>query len=176
MCPDSSEPAPPRREIASPDAVGRAALARVQSAAVARGAKPGTAGRRAISIKKNGDRKASRDPQLLGSTLEAFLDTRGWQEQLSVTSVVSRWVELVGDEVAEHSEPIDFTQGVLKIRTDSTAWATQLTLLSGQIMAAIAREVGEGAVDRIEVSGPQNRGFIRGKLTVKGRGPRDTYG
>ena len=40
--------------------------------------------------------------------------------------VFGRWAEIVGAEVAAHCEPESFADGRLKVRTDSTAWATQL--------------------------------------------------
>ena len=42
----------------------------------------------------------------------------------------ARWAELVGEEVAQHATPESFADGTLVVRTDSTAWATQLKLLA----------------------------------------------
>ena len=39
----------------------------------------------------------------------------------------ARWAELVGAEVGAHSRPESFADGKLVVRTDSTAWATQLS-------------------------------------------------
>jgi len=172
----AADPAEPARPLTAPDQVGHAFLQRVKASAKQRGARPGAPVRRAVSTSGSGAGPSGRDPQLLGSTLESLFRAQGWQEQLSVGSVVGRWREIVGEEVAAHCRPEAFEDHVLTVQTDSTAWATQLNLLSGQILAAISREIGEGAVERLVVRGPRGPGFGRGRRSVPGRGPRDTFG
>lgn len=167
--------------LTSPDDVGRAALRRVRAAARERGAVPGKSRRRGIAgvpaIRGgSGSGASARDPQLLGDSLSFLVQGQGWAENVSVGSVVGRWREVVGDDIADHCEPEAFDQRVLTVRASSTAWATQLSLLSGQILAAIARSVGEGMVDEIVVRGPRGPGFGRGYRSVRGRGVRDTFG
>ena len=185
MSSDRSRPGPdavppgeslPAGEVTPADQVGRSLLDRVKAAARERGARPGAPVRRAVSTTGSGPGPSGRDPQLLGSTLESLFRAQGWQEQVSVGGVVGRWRQIVGDEVAAHCRPEHFEDQVLTVRTDSTAWATQLSLLSGQILAAIARDIGEGAVNELVVRGPGGPGFGRGRRSVRGRGPRDTFG
>ena len=68
-----------------------------------------------------------------------------------------------------------FDEGVLRLRADSTAWATQMRLLSGTVLRKLSEAVGAGVVQRIEVRGPTPP-RQRGAWRVPGRGPRDTYG
>ena len=62
------------------------------------------------------------------------------------------------------------------MQADSTAWATQLRLLAPTLVRRLAEELGAGTVDRGD--GPAGRApsWKRGRLQVRGRGPRDTYG
>ena len=53
--------------------------------------------------------------------------------------VFARWPELVGEEVADHCTPESFADGKLVVRTDSTAWATQLRLLAPTSYAGSTR-------------------------------------
>jgi predicted nucleic acid-binding Zn ribbon protein len=69
-----------------------------------------------------------------------------------------------------------YDQGVVVVRTDSTAWATQLRTIAPQIVAKLNEAVGEGSVTFVEVRGPDAPTWRHGKLRVKGIGPRDTYG
>ena len=101
---------------------------------------------------------------------------RGWRADLSVGALIGRWRDVVGAEMAEHCTPETFENGRLVIRTDSTAWATQLKLLEAQMLTALTREVGEDVVREIAVLGPAGRSWGRGVRRVPGRGPRDTYG
>ena len=60
---------------------------------------------------------------------------------------------------------------------DSTAWATQLRLLAGQLVHRLNVELGDGAVRRVKVRGPASAQRRPGEWRVRGgRGPRDTYG
>ncbi len=96
---------------------------------------------------------------------------------LRVRGVIARWEELVGPEVAEHADPESFVDGVLVVRTDSTAWATQLRLLTPQVLGRLNDELGPATVTALEVRGPDAPSWSRGRRSVRGgRGPRDTYG
>ena len=57
-------------------------------------------------------------------------------------AVCGRWTELVGEVVADHARPLTLTRGVLTVGADSPAWATQLRLLSGDLLARVAEVPG----------------------------------
>lgn len=101
---------------------------------------------------------------------------RGWNAQLASGTVFGDWAQLVGAEVAEHAQPVSLKDGELTVQADSTAWATQLRLLQGQLIAKIAAGVGAGVVKRIRINGPTKPSWRFGQRHVSGRGPRDTYG
>jgi len=100
----------------------------------------------------------------------------GWNGRLSSGRVFGGWDRLVGEEVAEHAQPVSLKDGELTVRASSTAWATQLRLLQGQLIAKIAAQVGHGVVKRMRIQGPSAPSWRKGPRHVSGRGPRDTYG
>lgn len=112
----------------------------------------------------------------MADAVTRLLGERGWGSAVSVGSVMGRWSQIVGPELARHSEPETFTDGRLVVRTSSTAWATQLRLLLPQLDRRLVEEIGEGVVTEIVVLGPGAPSWIKGSRVVKGRGPRDTYG
>ena len=83
---------------------------------------------------------------------------------------------MVGAEIAEHCRPVKLEGGELTIEAESTAWATQLRLLAGRLLASIAGQIGDKVVTRLRVHGPASPSWQRGARRVRGRGPRDTYG
>ncbi|WP_019856128.1 DUF721 domain-containing protein [Actinopolyspora mortivallis] len=117
-----------------------------------------------------------RDPQSLGELASRMAADRGWSERLAGGQVFGRWTELVGEEIAAHSEPVELCEGVLVVRAESTAWATQLRLLQRQIVRRVSDGLGRDLVRRIRVQGPAAPSWRRGPRHVPGRGPRDTYG
>lgn len=117
-----------------------------------------------------------RDPAPMSDAVDALLRRMGWTEQIEVSGVTGRWREVVGDQIADHCEPLSFEEGVLTVKASSTAWATQLGIMSGQIRHRINEEFGRDIVRELTVLGPTARSWSRGQRRVRGRGPRDTYG
>lgn len=166
-------------------------LARAVAKSVAR-AQPATGGGRASvpkslrGSKKRNPRVAGRasgaypderDPQTLDVTLGRLVEDHGWEVDLRVQGIFGRWGEIVGDDVARHCLPESFGDSTLVVRTDSTAWATQMRLLSPTVVRRLNEELGHGTVTVIDVKGPHAPSWKRGPRSVRdGRGPRDTYG
>lgn len=172
---DPQEPTAPRQD----DGLD---LARAQTRATA-GSTPAARRRRgrrrppADGTQVSGAHPDDRDPQLLGAMVDKLIGDQGWELELRVRGVFVRWPELVGDEVGAHSMPETFTDGKLVVRTDSTAWATQLKLLAPTVLRRLNEDLGDGTVTVLEVLGPHGPSWKKGRLSSRdGRGPRDTYG
>jgi len=118
-----------------------------------------------------------RDPQLLDRTIGRLIAEQGWGTDVRVHGVFTRWDQIVGREVAQHCTPESFADGKLLVRTDSTAWATQMRLLAPTVVRRLNEELGDGTVTVIDVSGPTGPSWKKGLRSMRdGRGPRDTYG
>lgn len=165
------------------DAV-KSALNRARAAAAAKGLSPARRPgrqprptRRVAGDRRSGSGPDARDPQPFAASISRLVDERGWHTPVAVGGVIGRWDQVVGGEVAAHCEPESFDDAVLTVRTDSTAWATQMRLLAPTILARLATELGAGVVSRLVVKGPSGPSWKRGLRSVQGgRGPRDTYG
>jgi predicted nucleic acid-binding Zn ribbon protein len=117
------------------------------------------------------------DPQALGTAIESLLDNEGWGLAAATGSVFGRWAQIVGPELADHTQPESLRDGELTVQADSTAWATQLRLLAAQLVRRLNAELGQGTVQRVKVRGPVTAVRKPGEWRVRGgRGPRDTYG
>jgi len=138
-----------------------------------------------ISERKQRQQKVARtthsidngDPLPLKEVLSDLIEGREWTQPLAEGNLFALWAEVVGDDVAEHSEPITLLDGRLTIRASSTAWATQLTLLTPTLLEKIKNSAPGVLVDELVVLGPTAPSWRKGLRTIKGfRGPRDTYG
>lgn len=117
------------------------------------------------------------DPELVGSLLAGYVSERGWNRPLAEARVFAEWGSLVGDGVAAHCSPQSLRQGELRIVAESTAWATQLRLLSSTLLVRLVAELGSDVVTKLHISGPVGPSWKHGGWSVRGaRGPRDTYG
>ncbi|MGA0091734.1 MAG: DUF721 domain-containing protein, partial [Candidatus Nanopelagicales bacterium] len=131
--------------------LARAALARAKASSRAKPTRGAPPRRRP----QYGD---DRDPKTLDTVLQGWLRDHGYESQVGSGSLIARWPEIVGDQVADHVTP-DCVQETdagreLILRADSTAWATQVRILIPQIHGRIATLLGAGVVDRIKVMGP----------------------
>ena len=150
----------------------QSALQRIR-AAVRSGITPPTRRRQARGAS---ERPEGRDPQLLGALVDRFIADSGWTQRSGVAQVLGRWDEIVGPEVAAHVVVQGFEESTLVLRADSTAWATQMRLLSATVRRRLDEELGEGVVTEIRVLGPDAPSWRFGSRRVPGRGPRDTFG
>jgi len=106
-----------------------------------------------------------------------LLSAEGWTLAAATGSVFGRWAQIVGPDLAAHTNPESLTDGELVVTADSTAWATQLRLLAAQLVKRLNVELGNGTVVRVKVTGPVTSTRKPGEWRVRGsRGPRDTYG
>jgi len=117
------------------------------------------------------------DPQLISDVLKNLIQDREWQSGIAEGNLFANWENIVGADIAEHAEPIAILEGVLTIRTSSTAWATQLNLISNDVLTSLQKSAPGALVDKLSIIGPQGPTWKRGLRTIRGaRGPRDTYG
>jgi predicted nucleic acid-binding Zn ribbon protein len=121
-------------------------------------------------------RPDARDPGRIGDALRDLVGDREWGDTLAAAGVVGRWDQIVGADVAAHCRPTRLQGGELTLVAESTAWATQIRLLSRQLVERISSEVGPGVVRAVRVHGPTAPDWRHGPRRVVGRGPRDTYG
>ena len=119
---------------------------------------------------------SGRDPHGVGDVMDALAAQLGWTSALAQSDLLEGWRELAGEETAKHAIPDQITDGVLVIRCESTAWATQLRMMRSELLARIAERFPQAGIESIRFQGPDAPSWKRGPRSIPGRGPRDTYG
>jgi predicted nucleic acid-binding Zn ribbon protein len=119
---------------------------------------------------------SGRDPHGVGDVMDALATQLGWNSALAQSDLLEQWRELAGEETAKHAVPDQITDGVLVIRCDSTAWATQLRMMRTELLKRIAEQFPQAGIESIRFQGPDSPSWKRGPRSIPGRGPRDTYG
>lgn len=87
----------------------------------------------------------------MSDSLDSVLRSLRGPDRRAAGGVFGRWDELVGAHVAAHVRPVRLDRGVLVVEVDDPAWATQVTLLSGDMRRRLLDGVG------VEVSDIQVR-------------------
>jgi predicted nucleic acid-binding Zn ribbon protein len=135
-----------------------------------------------VDEQRSGAGPDERDPAKLAGLIDNIIVNKGWDLQLATGKLRARWDKIVGSDVADHVVIEQFhmnasgQSGVLVLRADSTAWATQIKLLMPTLTQKLDDEVGQGRISEIKVLGPNAPSWKHGLRSVPGRGPRDTYG
>ncbi|WP_347276365.1 DciA family protein [Corynebacterium pseudodiphtheriticum] len=111
-----------------------------------------------------------------GAVLNKEITSRGWEKNLASGWVTGHWEQLVGEKIAQHTKVEMVKDTALFISCDSTAWATNLRYMQREILRSIREKAGPDVITELKIFGPQAPNWRKGKLHVKGRGPRDTYG
>ncbi|PLS31034.1 hypothetical protein Uis1B_1146 [Bifidobacterium margollesii] len=99
--------------------------------------------------------KPGRDPNTLGSVIDALATNGNWRPHLMIAQLGRHWDQVVGRAIAGHSYVASYSNGVLTIRAQSPVWATQLTYMIPRIQEKIASRLPGMPLDRIVVTGPR---------------------
>ena len=117
------------------------------------------------------------DPELISGVLSNLIADRDWDSGLAEGNLFVHWKKIVGDEIAQHATPISILDGTLTIQSSSTAWATQLQLMSNDLLMMIQKDAAGVLVENIVFIGPHGPSWKKGIRTIRNaRGQRDTYG
>ena len=120
-------------------------------------------------------RRKYREPKRLGLTIDSLMTQRGWQDHARMGDLMSKWSEIVGAEIAAHCPIEAIEDHRVIVQCDSTNWFKNVQLLLPQLERNIAEAVGEGVVQQVILRPPASPSWKKGRLSVPGRGPRDTY-
>ena len=116
------------------------------------------------------------DPELIGGVLNDLIADSDWYSWLAEGNLFVKWKKIVGAEISEHAQPISILENVLTIQSSSTAWATQLQLISNDLLLTIQKDATGVLIERLVIIGPQTPTWKKGIRTIRNaRGPRDTY-
>lgn len=75
----------------------------------------------------------------------------GLNRPAAVGALWARWAEIVGDDIAAAAEPTSLRDGVLRIRTASPTWATEIGYLGDEICRRANEAMGPDLVQEVRV-------------------------
>jgi len=90
-------------------------------------------------------------PHRVGDDLDAVLRRAGGSGGVAATLVFGRWEEAVGAAVAAHARPLRLDGTTLVVGVDAPAYATQLRLLTAQLLSRLRDLAGPGVVESVDV-------------------------
>ncbi len=79
----------------------------------------------------------------VGNALQSFLRGASLEKPVRRWQTVLAWPQIVGDEIAAHSEAIELKGGTLWIAVPSSSWRQHILYLKPQILQALARNFAQ---------------------------------
>ena len=99
------------------------------------------------------DRRSERRkdrPRPIGEAITSFLERSGISRRVEQASVIPEWPELVGQQIAQVTEPLSIARdGTLFVAVKTSAWMNELSLLEPQLLASINAKADRAKVARI---------------------------
>lgn len=90
------------------------------------------------------------DPTPIGGTLRGLARAWGIADPDETAQLFVSWEQIVGPEVASKCRPSSLKGGVLKVSTESSAWAWELKYLSAEMVRRVNQSVGKPLVKEIK--------------------------
>jgi predicted nucleic acid-binding Zn ribbon protein len=97
-------------------------------------------------------------PQPFRRSLEMLLDDLDAAPVRETTSLLDRWPDIVGRDLAAHTEPLGVRRGVLLVEADDPAYGEALSWNERQVLTRLAADLGEGVVTAVQVRTRRSRG------------------
>jgi predicted nucleic acid-binding Zn ribbon protein len=94
-------------------------------------------------------REKRRRPELVSGMIGEVLSKLGLTEQLTEYQAVSVWPEVVGEQVARHTQAEWIENSELTVRVDSHTWIQELTFLKPEIIGKLNTRLGKPVVKEI---------------------------
>lgn len=83
--------------------------------------------------------------------LTEIVTDAGFQEGVTLDQLQSAWAEIVGKNIANNSEPIEISKGVLKVRVSQPVIRFELQQRQTQLIKKIQEALPQAKIKRINV-------------------------
>ncbi len=87
----------------------------------------------------------------MGESLDRLVKRLGAPSASAIGGLFERWVEVVGEQVAEHTKPVTVHHGTLVVSVSDPAWAPQLRFLESEVLSRARDVLGEPDLQRLQV-------------------------
>jgi len=91
----------------------------------------------------------NKNPVPIKVVLEDFFKEKKWDKKIKGYEIINCWSEVVGKEIAQHSQPIKIQDQTLFLRVKSNVWANELNLRKGEVIQKFNLKAGEEMISNI---------------------------
>ncbi|MEZ4825904.1 MAG: DUF721 domain-containing protein [Bacteroidia bacterium] len=87
----------------------------------------------------------------LGEAIQAFLDKHGLRDEASIQAVIQEWEKLMGAPIANNTEKIWFSKGILYVKMKSPLWKNELQLARTKIRDMVNARIKRKLVEEVKI-------------------------
>lgn len=85
----------------------------------------------------------------LKEALEDYFKRKRWDKKIKGYHTINCWTDVVGEEIARHSQPIKIQDQTLFLKVKSSVWANELNLKKGELIQKFNLKAGEEIISNI---------------------------
>ena len=82
----------------------------------------------------------------LGNTLQTLLQDLGIENKIKQYRIINQWPEIVGEQVARHTQAEKIRDNILYVKVKSMTWRTELLFQKPHILNRISEQVGRDLI------------------------------
>jgi hypothetical protein len=87
-------------------------------------------------------------PEQINSIIDVMRGSR-LQKSLSASLAISYWNEIVGQSIALHCTPSEFSNGILTVECDSAAWCSQIAENQTLLLVRMSEKIGGSIIKQL---------------------------
>lgn len=91
----------------------------------------------------------SNRPRSIGDVLAALLQQYGISDRVKEFDAVNCWAEIVGEQIAKHSQAKDVLDGRLVVEVSNSVWRNELFYLKADLVGQINARIGKKIIHDI---------------------------
>jgi predicted nucleic acid-binding Zn ribbon protein len=95
--------------------------------------------------------RRTRDPVGLGEVVDGLLAQEVFSRGMPIATLMAGWPKLVGERLAQATQPASLEGGVLVVRADDGPWGAQARFLADEIRKRADEALGGGVVARVRI-------------------------
>jgi hypothetical protein len=95
--------------------------------------------------------RRSKDPVGLGAVVDGLLAQDVFSRGMPIAKLMASWPQLVGERLAQATQPASLEGGLLVIRASDGPWGAQAMFLADEIRKRADEALGGGVVKRVRI-------------------------
>ena len=104
------------------------------------------------------------DKRSVDDILQGLIRINGWQKQLDLYSIFSKWSELVAGDISEHARPVKIERDVLWLEVENSSWMAEFSYYKLDILERVNDSLSLGRIRDVKMALPKKgRRFIPAK-------------